>query len=87
MKIKKIIIENFKSIEKIEFTIKKYGDSYTTMFLGINESGKSNILKAMSFFEVPKEEYDYNIIHNQKDEGDNPIDLWFYLNFENKDTY
>ena len=87
MKITKIIIEHFKSIEKIEFEIKKYGDSYTTMFLGINESGKSNILEAMSFFEAPEEEYDYNVIHNQKDEDDNPIDLWFYLNFKNKDTY
>jgi len=87
MKISKIIIENFKSIKKIEFDIKKYGGSYTTMFLGINESGKSNILEAMSFFEVPEEKYDYGIIHNQKDEDDNPVDLWFYLNFENKNTY
>lgn len=31
MKITKIKLENFKSIKKIEFDIKKYGKSYTTM--------------------------------------------------------
>lgn len=87
MKITKIIIENYKSIKKIEFDIKKYGDSYTTMFLGINESGKSNILQAMSFLDTPEKKFDYNNIHNQKDEENNPVDLWFYLDFENKKTY
>lgn len=87
MKITKIKIENFKSIKEIEFDIKKHGDSYTTMFLGINESGKSNILDAMSFFKKPEDEFDYNILHNQKDEENNPVDLWFYLSFENKKTY
>lgn len=82
MKINKIIIENFKSIEKIEFDIKKYGESYTTMFLGINESGKSNILQAMSYLNTPDGEFDYDVIHNQKDESDGDIDIFFYLNFE-----
>jgi len=87
MKITKITIENFKSIKKIEFDIKKFGDSYTTMLLGINESGKSNILQAMSFLDTPKEEFNYNTIHNQKDEKNDPVDLWFGLDFHNKDTY
>jgi len=87
MKITKIIIEHFKSIGKIEFDIKKYGNSYATMLLGINESGKSNILEAISFLHTPEEEFDYNIIHNQKDNKNNPIDLWFYLDFENQNTY
>lgn len=87
MKITKIIIENFKSIGKIEFDIKKYGNSFTTMFLGINESGKSNILEAISFLDTPEKEFDYNTIHNQKDNDNNPIDLWFYLDFENQNTY
>lgn len=39
MKITKIKIENFKSIKDIEFNLKKYGNSYTTMLVGINESG------------------------------------------------
>lgn len=87
MQISRIIIENFKSIKKIEFNVKKYGDSFTTMLLGINESGKSNILEAMSFLSTPEKEFDYNVIHNQKDEEYNYVDLYFYLDFENKNTY
>ena len=86
MKITRIKIENFKSIKEIEFDLKKYGSSYTTMLVGINESGKSNILEAMSYLNTPKDTFDYNVIHNQKDEDNNPIDFWFSLAFERKQT-
>lgn len=86
MKISKIRIENFKSIKGIEFDLEPYGGSYTTMLVGINESGKSNILEAMSYLETPEEEFDYNVIHNQKDEDNNPVDFWFSLAFEQKQT-
>lgn len=86
MKIIKIKIENFKSIKEIEFDFKKHGNSYTTMLVGINESGKSNILEAMSFLDTPKSEFDYHTIHNQKDEENNPVDFWFWLEFEQKQT-
>lgn len=87
MKITKIKIENFKSIKEIEFDVKKYGNSYTTMLVGINESGKSNVLEAMSYLATPEDEFDYNTIHCQKDEATDPIDLWFFLEFEKKQTY
>ena len=87
MKITKIKIENFKSIKEIEFDLKKHGNSYTTMFVGINESGKSNILEAMSYFDAPEAEFDYNVIHNQKDEDNNPVHFSFFLAFEKKQQY
>ncbi len=62
MIIKSIKIENFKSIENIEFDVKKYWDSYTTMLLWINEYWKSNVLQAMSFLDTPKEKFDDYII-------------------------
>lgn len=86
MKITKIKIENFKSIKEIEFDLKKYGSSYATILVGINESGKSNILDAMSYLDTPEGEFDYNVIHNQKDEDNNPVDFWFSLVFEQKQT-
>ncbi len=86
MKLTKIKIENYKSIDSLEFDIKKYGTSYTTLLLGVNESGKSNVLDAMSFLQTPDKEYDYYSLHNQKDEGNNPVDLWYYLEFEEKYT-
>ncbi|MBV2227060.1 MAG: ATP-binding protein [Sphingobacterium mizutaii] len=51
MKLKSIILENYKSIEKLEIQIEDIGGSFTYSLLGINESGKSSILKAISYFE------------------------------------
>jgi predicted ATP-dependent endonuclease of OLD family len=87
MKLTKIKIENFKSIKEIEFDVKKYGNSYTTMLVGINESGKSNVLEAMSYLGTPNDEVDYNVIHNQKDKKNDPVDFWFSLAFDQKKTY
>ena len=67
MIIKKARIENFKSINKIEIPFEKVGNSYTKIFVGINESGKSNILEALSFFEVPEEDVLFDHFCNQKD--------------------
>ena len=39
MKLTKIKIKNFKSIRDIEIDVNKVSDSYTTMFMGLNESG------------------------------------------------
>lgn len=48
MKLEKIKIENYKSIESLEFEIKEINGSYTYSLLGINESGKSSFLNAIS---------------------------------------
>ncbi len=46
MQIKKLVIENFKSIEKIELD----NPNPFTVFVGPNGSGKSNIFEALEFF-------------------------------------
>jgi predicted ATP-dependent endonuclease of OLD family len=51
MKLEKIVIKNYKSIEKVELEINEISNSYTYGLLGINESGKSSILKAVSLFQ------------------------------------
>lgn len=50
MRLDKIKISGYKSVEDVELPIKKYGDcgSYTTIFLGKNETGKSNTLDAIA---------------------------------------
>lgn len=87
MKLTKIIIQNFKSIGYLELDIKKYGESYTTMLLWVNESWKSNILEAISFFDIPEKDFDYEEYHNQKDDSKKCVDLYYHLEFENKFTY
>lgn len=51
MKLKSIVLENYKSVEKLEIPIVDVEGSYTYALLGINESGKSSILKAISYFD------------------------------------
>lgn len=87
MLIEKITIQNFKSIDKIDLDIKKIGNSFTRMLVGINESGKSNILEAISFFTTHEKEFDYNEISNQKNENTKSVNLFFDLIFENTNIY
>ena len=55
MILKKITIENFKSIrDEISFEIKEIADKKCFVLLGINESGKSNILEAISLLSDEK---------------------------------
>jgi len=82
MYISKVKIENFKSIKKIEIPFDKIGDSYTKIFVGINESGKSNILQALSYFDVPQEEVDFDHFCNQKMTDSQFCDMYFTLEYE-----
>ena len=86
MTLDKITIYNFKSIKELEFDIKKYGNSYATMLLGINEVGKSNILEAMSYMQTPTSDFNYDDLHNQKDDESDYVDIYFDLTFEKRDT-
>jgi predicted ATP-dependent endonuclease of OLD family len=68
MILKSIQISNYRSIENIEFDIEKLNDnSYTYGLIGINEAGKSSILKALALkdtidpsFLLPKDFRDKN---------------------------
>ena len=82
MIIKKVKIENFKSIKEIEIPFDKVGNSYTKIFVGINESGKSNILEALSFFDMPEDKVSFNLYCNQKMEDSKCCDIYFALEFE-----
>lgn len=82
MYISKVKIKNFKSIKEIEIPFDKVGDSYTKIFVGINESGKSNILEALSYFDVPQEEVDFDHFCNQKMTDEEFCDIYFILEYE-----
>lgn len=85
MIIKKAIINNFKSIEHIELDFDKIGNSYTKIFVGINESGKSNILEALSYFKVPKSSVSFDSFCNQKLEDCEKCEISFYLELDDND--
>lgn len=48
MELKKIKIENYKSIKSVEINFKKINNSYMYVFFGKNGTGKSNFLKAIN---------------------------------------
>ncbi len=52
MKLRAIKIRGYKSIDKLDFPVRKYGkdnnESYTTILIGKNEAGKSNVLNAIA---------------------------------------
>lgn len=85
MIITKVVIENFKSIDKLEIPFDKVGDSYTKIFVGVNESGKSNILEALSYFDEPKEQVSYEHFCNQKLDDEKSSNVFFFLDFENNE--
>src|SRR3989338_10634469 len=70
MKIKSIIIENYRSIkDQIILNVEPISGKQTFMLLGINESGKSNILEAIALLDEDRE-FDYSRDCHSKNEDD-----------------
>jgi len=84
MKIFSITIKNYRSIKKqVVIDISKVGTSSCSILLGINESGKSNILKAVSLLdETEAIDYETDCNYEAQDE-DEPILIKFNTNIEN----
>ncbi len=88
MKLKSIKIYNYKSIDEITIPVIKQNNSNTTIFLGKNETGKSNILDALSVMESfnEKENIDFLSVRNQKTE-ENIVSVFYSFESENNDEY
>lgn len=67
MKLKKIQIQNFRSIENETLLINEINESTTYCLFGVNESGKSSILKAISTFEHETIKYPEDYFDDTKD--------------------
>lgn len=89
MKLREIKIRGYKSIDKLDFPVKKYGEddneSYTTILIGKNEAGKSNVLDAIA---TPghKETVYFHKIQNQQKEPDR-VSIIFDFSIEDTDDY
>ena len=88
MRISRITIENFRSIrEPISFDIKKIGLKHCYILLGINETGKSNILYAISLLNK-ETNINYGIDCNKEaEEVGEDILITYDLEVENLDFY
>jgi predicted ATP-dependent endonuclease of OLD family len=88
MKINRVNINNYKSIKEIEIPFQVYGEgaskSNTTFLVGINESGKTAILEALSFINTGLELVDYDSCCFKPAYDDNSyIDIFIHLETEN----
>ena len=86
MKINTINISNYKSIDDLSLQVDKIGESYTKSLVGINESGKSNILDAISIFNKINDKYSYLEMVNQNNENKN-IKIGVRMHLEQSDDY
>lgn len=84
MKIKEITINNYKSIENISFKLEVHGNNHNSsqsmILVGINESGKSNILEAINIINVFNSlDYDSTIYKLAKIGDDITVEYFFEI--------
>lgn len=89
MKLTDIKISGYKSIDELEFPVKKYGigdnESYTTILIGKNETGKSNVLDAMATPQY-KDKVSFDKVQNRQKEPD-VVSVFFNFDVEPDDDY
>jgi len=66
MNLKQIEIRNYRSIELLNFKIEKIAGSNTYTLIGINEAGKSNILKAIELLDKDEISYPLDFFDESK---------------------
>lgn len=86
MKLIEIKISGYKSIDELVFPIKKYGASYTTILLGKNETGKSNILDAFSLLAKMNDGTKVNFSSIKKQVDPEPDTVSVFYSFEPEDA-
>ncbi|MBR2068523.1 MAG: AAA family ATPase [Candidatus Gastranaerophilales bacterium] len=87
MKLSKIRILNYKSIKDVTIEVKMHAKSYTTIFVGRNETGKSNLLEAIHFLTEPEEEYNYEALKNAQNDKTDRINFFYTYSFENNEEW
>lgn len=89
MKLANIKISGYKSIDELDFPVKRYGtgdnESHTTILIGKNETGKSNVLDAMATPQY-KGKVSFDKIQNQQKEPD-VVSVFFNFDVEDTDDY
>lgn len=89
MRINSVLISNFKSIKEAEVNFKTLDGKSNTIFLvGINESGKSAILEALSYIKTGLDSIDYEeFCYKPSFDSNFYIDLYTRLEIENKEYW
>lgn len=84
MRLGEIEVKNYKSIKNVKIPVNKYGDSYTSIFVGLNEAGKSNLLEAISMLKNTSGPYVYRDICN-RDFSEENIEICYKYKFDSEE--
>jgi len=87
MKLAKIRILNYKSVKDVLIDVKQHANSYTTFFVGRNETGKSNILEAIEFLSEPDCDYNFEALKNAQNDSAVSINFIYTYSFENDNEW
>lgn len=80
-------IVNYKSIEDTSIDVNKIDGSYTTVLVGLNETGKSNFLNAIGLINPPTENISYEKYKNSSNEGRTPVEAYYLYEYETKQEW
>ncbi len=88
MKLTNIKISGYKSISNMDLPIEKRNGSHTTILLGKNEMGKSNILDALAILNPfnDEEKVDFLSVRNQNSEPD-IVSVFYTMESESPKQY
>ena len=88
MYLSEIEIRNYKSIDDVVIPVEKHGDSWTTVFVGLNEAGKSNLLDAISLLSdtINEKTYKFKDIA-YRDSKAKYVDLYYRYKFNKEDEW
>lgn len=67
MNLQSITVRNYRSIEEVIFTVEEKDGDYTFTLIGVNESGKSSFLRAVSLIDEGAVSYSKDFYNDQND--------------------
>jgi predicted ATPase len=87
MNLTSVTVKNYRSIEEISFDIVALGDgTYTYGLIGVNEAGKSTILKALALKDGLKNEKEESLpLTRDFKDKENPIEIEYVYSLDKKE--
>ena len=71
----------------ITLDVRKFDESYTTIFVGKNGTGKTNLLQAIGFLAESDGEYNFQALKNIQNDSSEPINFYYTFNFDEADDW
>ena len=71
----------------VTLDVKRYDGSSTVIFVGKNETGKTNLLQAIGFLAEPDKEYSFQVLKNAQNDSSNAINFYYTFEFETEEEW